>query len=458
MAGEKGMSVHEFGEYAKENEEVDLELDRRQVEIARSGNVVTEGRLSGFMLHREGVPSFRIWIDADPEIRAARVVKRENGDVGEKMKENLERDRCDRERYMKVYGADYSHPSAYTLLIDSGHIVPELIASRIIDHVSSPERIVVSRDLTSTEFGRAPGERTMEELMGSGVVVMDKPLGPTSHQVAAWAKNILGIEKAGHGGTLDPQVSGVLVIALGEATKTVKSRLEAGKEYICVMRMVKAMPEATVRDICRKFTGQIYQTPPLESAVKRRLRKRFIYTLEVMEIKGKDVLMRIECEAGTYIRTLCEDIGTVLGCGARMASLRRTRSGNFTEKEAITLHDLKDAFVFWKEGDGSHLRKILKPLEELLGHMPKITVKDSAVDAICHGASLAIPGIVELEKEISKGDRVVLTTRKGEAISIARALLGADQLAGKNEGVAASPVRVIMEPGTYPRMWKSSRE
>jgi len=473
MAREKGMPLGEFGNYAKEHEEVDLELDRRQVEIARTRPVILEGRLSGFMLHREKVPSFRIWIDADPEIRAARVLEREGGDILQKMRENDDREKCDKERYRRLYGADYADPSVYTLLIDSSHVVPGLIAERIIGHVKSPGqtgpvvspgspgtagRIIMSRDLTTSDNGRRPEDRTLEELLASGVVVLDKPTGPTSHQVAAWAKDVLGIEKAGHGGTLDPNVSGVLVIALGDATRVIKAMLEAGKEYIAVMRTRRKIPGELIRKTCAEFTGEIYQTPPLESAVKRQLRKRTIYALDVLEIRDTDVLMRVECEAGTYIRTLCEDMGTVLGCGAYMAALRRTRSGNFTEHEAVTLHDLKDAFVFWKEdGDGSHLRRIIRPVEDLLGHMSKIVVKDSAVDALCHGASLAIPGIVELDRGISKGDRVVIETGKGEAVAIARALMDADGMAAKKGGVAAAPVRVIMTPGTYPKMWKSSQ-
>ena len=259
----------------------------------------------------------------------------------------------------------------------------------------------ITRQLTSSKFGMSPEKRSVEELLDSGVVLLDKPAGPTSHQVSAWVRDILGIGKAGHGGTLDPRVTGLLPIALGSATNALRSLLYGGKEYVGVMRLHGDVPKKRIGEVFKEFTGKIYQFPPLRSAVKRELRVREIYYLEPLEISKRLVLFSVGCEAGTYIRTLCHDMGDALGCGAHMAELRRTKIASFSENEAKTLHELKDAYIFWKEeGEESHIREVILPVERLLDHMPKIVIKDSAVDAVCHGAILAVPGIAQLDSGI----------------------------------------------------------
>lgn len=162
-----------------------------------------------------------------------------------------------------------------------------------------------------------------------GVVNLDKPRGPTSHEVTAWVKDILELSRAGHSGSLDPGVTGVQPIMLGKATKAVSALRLSGKEYVCLMRLHEPAPEKRVRSICKQFTGPIFQMPPIVSAVKREVRVRMIYYLEVIEVQDKSVLMRVGCEAGTYLRKLCHDIGTALGTGAHMQQLRRTKTGPF---------------------------------------------------------------------------------------------------------------------------------
>ena len=198
--------------------------------------------------------------------------------------------------------------------------------------------------------GKDPYKRTIEELLDTGVINLDKPPGPTSHEVVSWVKGILHIKRAGHSGTLDPHVTGCLPTMLGDATRLVRVLLLSGKEYVCVMRLHADVPEKDVRQVLEEFTGTIYQRPPLVSAVKRVVRKRTIYYTKFLELVGRDVLFIVGCEAGTYIRKLCHDIGEALGCGAHMYELRRTRSGPFTEDDSmITLHTLKDAYEIWKE-------------------------------------------------------------------------------------------------------------
>lgn len=321
----------------------------------------------------------------------------------------------------------------------------------------SRKRLIKTPQLTSSKFGAPPEKRSVENLLDSGVVLLDKPAGPTSHQVSAWARDILGLKKAGHGGTLDPRVTGLLPIALGSATNALRSLHYGGKEYVGVMRLHGDVPKKRIGEVFDEFTGKIYQFPPLRSAVKRELRVREVYYLEPLEIAMRLVLFRVGCQSGTYIRTLCHDMGDALGCGAHMAELRRTKIATFSENEAKTLHELKDAFVYWKEeGEESHIRDVIVPMERLLDHLPKIVIKDSAVDAVCHGANLAVPGIAQLDSGIKKGDFIAVISQKDEAVALGSALSTSEVLMDLNKGMAVNTERVLMAPGTYPKLWRSS--
>ena len=309
---------------------------------------------------------------------------------------------------------------------------------------------------TDPSFGTPPGQRSLEKHLLLGAINLDKPSGPTSHEVVAWVKRILEIPKAGHSGTLDPKVTGILPVLLGDATRVMDTLLLAGKEYICLMHVHGALPRKRILDVCAEFTGPIFQTPPLKSAVVKQLRKRNIYYLQVLEIEEQHVLMRVGCEAGTYIRKLCYDMGLALGTGANMEELRRSKAGPFREDETlVTLHQLKDAYVVWKEtGDESGLRRVILPVESALRHLPRLVVADNAVDAVCHGAPLAAPGLLSLETDIYKGDELAIFSLKGEAVAIARAQMNSREMLESKTGIVALTERVIMEPGTYPKAWK----
>lgn len=308
---------------------------------------------------------------------------------------------------------------------------------------------------TDPRYGCSPDERPIKEHISKGVINLDKPSGPTSHEVDSWVKKILSADKTGHGGTLDPRVTGVLPVGIDQATRVIQLLLEAPKEYVCLMRLHEKVDDCRIAEILREFQGKIFQTPPVKSAVKRELRVRKIYYVHLMEMEGQDVLFRIGCQAGTYIRKYCHDIGEALGSGAHMAELRRTMVGPFQENTLKTLQELKDAYHAWVEDeDESEIRTTILPMEQAAAHLPKIVIRDSAVDAICHGADLAAGGIISLNLNIEKGVTVALKTLKGELVAAGESLYKSDEINKKNKGIMVDIKKVFMEPGTYPKMWK----
>lgn len=316
---------------------------------------------------------------------------------------------------------------------------------------------IMDRDVTDDSHGKRYDRRSVEELLNYGIILLDKPPGPTSHEVVAWAKRILNVPKIGHSGTLDPQVTGVLPLGLGEATKALGVLLLGPKEYLALGRLHAPPPAERLDEVLAEFTGKIYQKPPQRSSVLRRTRTREIYGITVLERKGGLLLARILCEAGTYIRKLFYDIGEVLGPGASMVELRRTRVDHFTEGSLVTLHQVADAYSLWKEGDDSALRGMILPVEHALQGVKSVVIRDSAVDALCHGAQLAIPGILEVTPGLGRGDAVAVYTQKGEAVALAESLLDEREIEEQAKGYALRTRRIIMAPGTYPRNWRSTK-
>ena len=309
------------------------------------------------------------------------------------------------------------------------------------------------------KWGKRPSDRTVGELLQAGVIALDKPRGPTSHHVTAWVRDALHVDRIGHGGTLDPYVSGVLPICLGKAVRLTDIVLSSDKEYVCLMILHGDVPDGKVREVFDSFRGKIFQMPPVRSSVKRQLRIRNISFLEILETDGRKILFKVSCDAGTYVRTLCTDIGEALGCGANMLELRRPRSGRMTEADAHTLQDITDAYIFWQQnGRGEWLRSMLRPMEDLVEPLPKIIVKATAVDAICHGADLNISGIHMLDEDIRKNALVAMMTARGELIAIGKMAMSSQKIMSSDKGKAADTERVFMDPGHYPRMWRYSTD
>jgi H/ACA ribonucleoprotein complex subunit 4 len=225
------------------------------------------------------------------------------------------------------------------------------------------------------------------------------------------------------------------------------------------MRLHSQVPEDRVKNVLEEFQGTVYQRPPVRSSVKRRLRTRTIYYIDFFEMDERNVLFKVGCEAGTYIRKLCYDVGEVLGCGAHMQELRRTRVGPFVEdKSLVTLHDLSYLFSQWQETkDEGMLRKFVYPMEKAFELMPKINVRDSAVDALCHGAHLTAPGVLSLDAGIKIGDTVAVFTKKGEAVTMSKAFVSSEKMLKMDHGFVAKTQRVLMPRGLYPKMWRSNK-
>ncbi len=305
---------------------------------------------------------------------------------------------------------------------------------------------------TGAKFGSKPEDRPVEEFINYGIINIDKPSGPTSHQASDFVQKILGISKAGHSGTLDPGVTGVLPIALGRATRIVQTLLPAGKEYVAIMHLHKKIDETSLKKTLNEFIGKIRQKPPLKSAVKRVERTREIYYLDILEINGQDVLFKVGCQAGTYIRKLCHDIGRRIGCGAHMAELRRTRVAAFDESTLATLQDLTDAFYYYKqENNEKFIRKIIQPIENAIKHLPKIWVLDTTINSLCHGVDLKIPGISKIESNFDEGETVAVMTLKDELIAIGATKMDSYDIMEKDKGIAVSIEKVFMVPETYPK-------
>ncbi len=316
--------------------------------------------------------------------------------------------------------------------------------------------VLVKREIeTSEKYGRDPNNRPVEELLQFGIINIDKPKGPTSHQVSAYVQQILGVKKSGHSGTLDPKVTGVLPVAIGRATRAVQTLLIAGKEYVCLMHLHKEAPEEKIREVMKSFVGRIEQLPPIKSAVKRQWRKRTIYYIDIHEIEGQDVLFTVGCQAGTYIRKLCHDMGQKLGTGAHMQELRRTKAGPFTEDTLVTLADLKDAYWFYKEeGNERFLRHVIQPVENAVIHLPKVWIMDTTVSAITHGADLAVPGISKIHSGIEKNKTIAIMTLKDELVALGETKMSSEEVMKNNRGIAVKTKKVFMPTGVYPKVQK----
>jgi tRNA pseudouridine55 synthase len=283
-----------------------------------------------------------------------------------------------------------------------------------------------------------PGTRSLADRLAFGVVNLDKPPGPSAHQVAGWVRDLAAVDRAAHAGTLDPKVTGCLPVMLGDATRLAPVFLEGRKEYVAVLEL-HGRPPADLADVIAEFEGEIYQKPPRKSAVARRLRTRTIHDLTVLETGDRQVLLRIECASGTYVRKLCHDLGLALGTGAHMGALRRTATDPFDDTDLATLHDLADALAFAEEGDEEPLRSVVAPAERVLDDLPTVTIAPSAAEQVAEGAPVYAPGVLEADPA-DRDALVACLIPNGSAVCLGR-LVG-DPAA--EEGVVVDLERVLV--------------
>jgi predicted rRNA pseudouridine synthase len=283
-----------------------------------------------------------------------------------------------------------------------------------------------------------------DNLINNGLIILDKPGGHTSHEISAYVKAICGSRRSGHAGTLDPNVSGVLPIALGRATKLLQYIAGEDKTYVGLIKFRNIQTKDDIESYFERFSGEIIQTPPKMSAVRRRPRKRIVHYFNLLEISPENprlALFEAKVGAGTYIRTLCSEVGALCG-GARMEELRRTAVGKINENQSHKMDELIDAMWLWKnKKDSSMLERIIVPAQKYI-FFPKVIVKDSVIDSIRSGAQIMVPGVLEIEKSAERGEHVAIYSEGKQFLGIGIAQINWHDLEEKKRGIAFKLERV----------------
>lgn len=328
--------------------------------------------------------------------------------------------------------------------------------------IDDSELLVKEKHLTDDNFGIYPNKRSLTQLIEKGFVVIDKDSGPTSHTVADNIVKILDCEKAGHSGTLDPKVTGVLVMGLGKATRLMEYMLKSDKVYVMLMYLHKEINIENLKNTIKNFTGTIKQIPPIVSAVKRQERERTIYSIKLLDSKENNqyVLLRVSCQHGTYMRKLATDMANDLNVGGQMVELRRIKAGPFTEKDnMISLDNLRNLWELYNEELNIEkkiileieLRKYIKPMEYLLKDLKKVYVFDSSIYSLTYGFDLMVPGVSMLSEGIEINEEIAIFSLKGELIAIGKAQMSSDEIMVKKKGMCIKTNKVFLEKGIYPK-------
>jgi H/ACA ribonucleoprotein complex subunit 4 len=311
-------------------------------------------------------------------------------------------------------------------------------------------------DESSTPAVPLPPE-VQERSREGAFLLIDKPRGPTSHQVAAWVRDLLGADRAGHAGTLDPHVSGLLWVGVGPALKLLPLLLDFPKRYVGVIELHGRVLPAELAATLAEFQGPIFQTPPVRSAVRRERRIRTIYRLTLLEREGPHLLVDVTCESGTYIRSLAVDLGEALGMGAHLAELRRIGTGPFKEERSTTLHALVDAVAQARAGSPDPLLQMLHPIEEVRREFPQVLLKPGAAAAVAHGAGVARGGIRSVSRPFPQGAQVVLIAPDGAFLGVGEARVASDRFSSVPHGWVIELRRVMVDSADYQRLWDVER-
>lgn len=277
------------------------------------------------------------------------------------------------------------------------------------------------------------------------LLVLNKPPGPTSHQAVDYVKDIFDIDKAGHGGTLDPNVTGVLPVATQRRTRITHALLDSTKEYVCYAYFHDSISDEQLTGLIDDYTGVITQKPPVKSAVNREARERTVQAIELLDKDGQHVLLRVNCDGGTYIRKLIHDMGDDHGPGAHMQELHRTRAGPFTIDQSINLHELADYKAFYENNENDILKDYLLPLEAGVEHLPWVHVDEGCVEPLSHGSYLKTPGITRISGSFNEGDMVAVV-HDDQLILIGTATMSTEDLLEARSGVAVETTQVYRQP------------
>jgi len=301
-----------------------------------------------------------------------------------------------------------------------------------------------------------------------GVLNLFKPAGMTSHDVVDAVRRILGMQRIGHTGTLDPQATGVLPICVGRATRIAQYLTQADKEYVMTMKLgvttdtLDAAGKETGRAevqvtraqfeaLLPRFQGEIQQVPPLYSAKKvqgerlYRLARRGqvverqpvrvrIHSLEILDFAPPLVKLRAVCSKGTYARSLCDDLGRALGCGGHLQELVRTRAGRFTLEGILTLPTLQE------RAETGRIGEVLLSIPEALGHLPAARVVPEAGPLILHGSGVTAGLVAQFPGEVARGGLVRVLGFRQQLLSLAEATVSSQEFA------ASEPAQLVLKP------------
>jgi len=290
----------------------------------------------------------------------------------------------------------------------------------------------------------------VEALFLDGVLIVDKPSGTSSGFACRRVQRHFGFQKAGHLGTLDPLATGVLPLCINEGTRLAQFLMHADKEYVATMHLgivtdtqdsqgrvlstteLLPGPAEEVLAVCARFQGEQLQLPPMYSALKRAGRPLYelarrgetverqprpitVYALEVIALALPEVILRVHCSSGTYVRTLCHDIGQALGCGAHMSALRRVRCGHFEIRDAIALDEAL------ARDDGAVPRRSFVAMRDVVRDMPEAMVGTELERRVCNGVALRGPEVATLCVDaLPEGGLIKLIAGDGRLLGIGK--------------------------------------
>ena len=287
---------------------------------------------------------------------------------------------------------------------------------------------------------------SLQELFNFGVINLDKPKKMYCKQLDNKLVHILETPRIGHAGTLDPMVEGVLPILVQRATKISEIMSNAGKVYEGTLFFHDEVKESDVKKVLKSFVGKIRQFPPKHSAIKRQWRTREIYFIEVLKFKGRYLDFKVGCEAGTYIRTLCVDIGKKIGVGAHMIRLKRTQVASLKLEDSIDFYKLISVYQdYLKTKNESELKKVFITKEQALAHLPKVWVDNDLIFRLKNGSPVFAPGILALESGIEKNEQVAIVSEDNEVLATGTAEMDSEQMRKSNHGLAIKTNKVFIK-------------